>query len=517
MSLSHHQTLVNALRNPDCWPESARRLEVIETHISCVFLLDDYAYKLKKPLDLGFLDFSTVEKRRFCCEEEVRLNRRLAPDVYLAAVPIGGSLTAPRPEAGGEPLDWLVKMRRFAAAETLATDLEHLDAHLIRQLARQIADFHHRAEPVAPEAVFGSPDAVWYPVAENFAQLRHFSQDPDIQRPLARLEAGAQAQFAALKSLLLERRSQGHIRECHGDLHLGNIVVEQGRPLIFDGIEFSPGLRWIDSLNDLAFLLMDLRHVGRADLEHIALDSYLEASGDYQGLPLLSFYMAYRAMVRAKVSVIRLSQPDLTEQTEKQLKADCLAYLALAEDCAHPGPGAIWINHGVSGSGKSHCARQLPGPLPVVRLCSDIERKRIAGMAPTDRAITGPGQGLYGPEMGRRTFERLLACAQAVAQSGRIALVDATFIKRDWRTGFHALADRLGLSFAILSFSAPQPELESRICQRLEQGQDASDATLEVLKSQQQNQEPLSEAERLLSIQIPRDASIEEILALLKT
>lgn len=515
MSLSHHQALVNALRNSDCWPVSARRLDVIETHISSVFLLDDYAYKLKKPLDLGFLDFSTVEKRRFCCEEEVRLNRRLAPDIYLAAVPIGGSLTAPRPEAGGEPLDWLVKMRRFAATQTLATDPEQLDAQLIRQLARQIADFHHRAEPVAPEAPFGTPEAVWHPVGENFAQLRHFSQDSDIHRPLARLEARAQAQFAALKPLLLERRSQGHIRECHGDLHLGNIVLEQGRPLIFDGIEFSPGLRWIDSLNDLAFLLMDLRHIGRADLEHIALDTYLEASGDYQGLPLLPFYMAYRAMVRAKVSAIRLSQPDLTEQAEGQLKTECLAYLALAEDCAHPGPGAIWINHGVSGSGKSHCARQLPGPLPVVRLCSDIERKRIAGMAPTDRAITGPGQGLYGPEMGRRTFERLLACAQAVAQSGRIALVDATFIKRDWRTGFHALADRLGLSFAILSFSAPQPELESRVSRRLEQGQDASDATLEVLKSQQQNQEPLSAAEEALSIKIPKDAPLDRILELL--
>lgn len=511
----HHQILVEALRNPDCWPVCARRLEVRQTHISTVFLLDDYAYKLKKPLDLGFLDFSTLKRRKFCSEEEIRLNSRLAPDVYLAAVPISGSLESPRPEGAGEPIDWLVKMRRFAADEVLAGQPERLDAPLIRQLAHKIADFHARVARLgsATESAeaFGTPEAVWHPVGENFAQLRHFSQDAEIVGPLAELEAHAVAHYERLRPLLEERRAEGHIRECHGDLHLGNIVLEQGEPLIFDGIEFSPGLRWIDTLNDLAFLLMDLRHVGRADLENIALDAYLETSGDYLGLPLLPFYMAYRAMVRAKVSAIRLSQPDLAGEQQQQLKKECLAYLALARDCAHPNPGAIWINHGLSGSGKSYCARQLPGPLPLVRLCSDIERKRLAGLAPTERARAEIGGGLYGPEMGRRTFERLLACARAVALAGRIALVDATFIRRNWRTGFRALAESLGVRFVILSFSAPEAELECRICERMEQGRDASDATLEVLRSQQRNLEPLSPEEAALSIQIPRNISLEEL------
>lgn len=511
MTDSHHQALVQALRNPDVWPVSAQRLEVVETHISTVFLLDDFAYKLKKPLDLGFLDFSTLERRRFCCFEEVRLNRRLAPDVYLDAVPVVGSLADPRPEGEGEAIDWLVKMRRFAARDVLAQDPGALDATLARRLARQIADFHQQAARLEPGAAFGSPEAVWHPVGENFAQLRHFSADEEILPPLEGLEVRAREQFTALEPLMRERRAGGHIRECHGDLHLGNIVLEAGEPLIFDGIEFSPGLRWIDTLNDLAFLLMDLRHAGRRDLEQILLDSYLEASGDYLGLPLLSFYMAYRAMVRAKVSAIRLSQSQDVQQRQ-ELKAECLSYLVLAADCARPEVGAIWINHGVSGSGKSHCARKLPGPLPLVRLCSDIERKRLAGLAPWQRASAEVGEGLYGPEMGRRTYERLLACARAVASSGHIALVDATFIKRNWRQGFCQLAAELGVGFAILSFAAPQVELEERVSRRLEQGQDASDATLEVLRSQQQAMEPLSPEEEALSIKVPKDASLEELL-----
>lgn len=511
MSDSHHQALVSALRDPALWPVSAGRLELVETHISTVFLLDDFAYKLKKPLDLGFLDFSTLERRRFCSQEEVRLNRRLAPDVYLEAVPVTGTLDAPRPEGEGEPIDWLVKMRRFAARDVLAKDPGALDADFIKRLAVRIAEFHQQAAIVESGEPFGSPEAVWHPVGENFDQLRHFSEDAEILALLDGLEARAREQFAALEPLMRERRAEGHIRECHGDLHLGNIVLEADEPLIFDGIEFSPGLRWIDTLNDLAFLLMDLRHAGRSELEHIALDHYLEVSGDYPGLPLLSFYMAYRAMVRAKVSAIRLSQSQ-DVQLRQQLKAECLAYLSLASDCAHPPQGAIWINHGVSGSGKSHCARKLPGPLPLVRLCSDIERKRLAGLAPTQRAVDEVGEGLYGPEMGRRTFERLLACASAVASSGRIALVDATFIKRNWRAGFKQLADELAVGFAILSFSAPQQELEARVCKRLEKGDDASDATLEVLKSQQQALESLSPEEEALSIKIPKDASLEALL-----
>jgi aminoglycoside phosphotransferase family enzyme/predicted kinase len=470
-------------------------------------LLDGLAYKLKKPLNLGFLDFSTPEKRRFCCEEELRLNRRLAPDVYLQVLPLCGSQEHPQPGGSGEPFDWLLQMRRFNAEGVLAQQPERLDAQLMRQIIGQIARFHAAAAPLEPDQPYGQPELVLQPMRENFTQLRLFTQEPELLRPLVELEAWTLQRFAQLRHLLEQRREQGHIRECHGDLHLGNMVLEAERPIIFDGIEFNPALRWIDCLNDLAFLLMDLCHQGRADLAHLALDEYLQQSGDFAGVPLLDFYQCYRALVRAKVSAIRLSQADLDQASRQSIQRECLAYIQLAAEFTRPRRGALLISHGLSGSGKSHIGRQLPGPLPLIRLRSDVERKRLAGLAPDQRTTAELNTGLYSLEMTRRTFNYLAQLTESLLGCGQLLLIDATFLKASVRQRFRQLAEGLGVAFYILEFQRSPEQLAQNIQRRLAKGLDASDADLGVLQQQLQQDEPLSAEEQALSIPVPLDGA----------
>jgi aminoglycoside phosphotransferase family enzyme/predicted kinase len=491
--MSGQQRLIDALKNPEVWPGQSRQVTLVETHISYIFLLDDLAYKLKKPVNLGFLDFSTAQKRHHFCLEELRLNRRLAPDVYLDVVPLCGDSANPRPEGTGTPFDWLLKMRRFHSDVVLADQPEQLNAERVGQITDQIAAFHTRAEVAGPAQPQGQPDSVLRAMRENFIPLRHSGQSP--QR-LADLERWTRQRYAQLDELLQQRRKQGRVRECHGDLHLGNMVMEADGPLIFDGIEFSADLRWIDCLSDLAFFLMDLQHRGRADLAHFALDRYLQHTGDFSGLPLLDFYQCYRALVRAKVCAIRLGQNDLEPLQRQHLQQACLAYLERAEGFTRPGSAALLITHGLSGSGKSHFSRQLPGPLPLVRVRSDVERKRLAGLAPTQRPTGESLSDLYGQAMGQRTFDRLAEAAEAIVRSGRIALVDATFLHASTRTRFHRLADRLRVPFLIIDFEVPRAQLEHRIQQRAAADDDASDADLAVLASQIAHAEPLSAAER---------------------
>lgn len=492
----HHTRLVRSLRDPARWPRGATAVSTIETHISTVFLAGDYAYKLKKPLSLGFLDFSTLERRRFFCEEEVRLNSRLAPRLYLRAIPITGSVDDPIPGGRGEPIDWLVEMRRFDAHAVLAERPRQMNEYVALELAHEIAEFHSRAEKAPPVTPYGEPELVLRPMLENFAQLRRATDEPALIERLPPLEAWTRAQWERLTPQLWQRREQGHVRECHGDLHLGNILVERGRPLIFDGIEFAPELRWIDTLNDLAFLLMDLHHRNRADLANMLLNAYLGATGDHEGLPLLRFYLAYRAMVRAKVTAIRLTQPGLAPTESQYIHDECLSYLDLAESFTRASRGCLVITHGLSGSGKSTLGSALLMQLPMARIRTDVERKRLGGMAALQRPDSAGARWLYGEEMTRRTYARVVKLARAVIDAGSIALIDGAFLKRWQRDLFQRLADELGVSFMILDFVVAEEELRRRIRVRMARNHDASDADLVVLSKQMVEQEPLAEAEQ---------------------
>lgn len=468
------------LLDPAAYPHPAPAPRLIETHISWVILAGDYAYKLKKPVDLGFLDFSTLDKREHCCREEVRLNGRLAPEIYLGVVPIAG--TPPRIGGDGPVLEWAVKMRAFPADATLDREAE-ITSEQIDALADTVARFHGEIAPAPAE--FGTADAVRAPVAENFRLLRE--RLPARDSRLDALEDWAETEGQRLAGYFAARRAQGFVRECHGDLHLGNIAWVNAAPLIFDGIEFNPGLRGIDVISEVAFLCMDLMHRGRQALAWRFLNRYLEHTGDYAGLAALPYYLAYRALVRAKVAVLRARQDDRDF-------SEALSYLALADGFTRQPAPALLLMHGVSGSGKTWFSQHLLERLPAIRLRSDVERKRLYGLdaLADSRAL---GENIYSREAGERTLARLIEVAQTLLDAGFRVIVDATFIKRDWREPFRQLAEARALPWWIVALEAPSAVMRQRLLDRQAGGRDASEAGIDVLTAQLAAVEPFGESE----------------------
>lgn len=476
-SLAEASRLVAGLRSPAAYRHPADRVEVVETHISWVLLAGEFAYKLKKPVDLGFVDFSTLERRRRFCEEEVRVNRRHAPELYTGVVPIAGSPGDPVVDGAGEPIEYAVAMRRFPQEALLSRVLERgeLSPGHIDGLAEAVAAFHGRIAIAPAESPFGSPEEVWRPAGENFGHVA-----AGIDDPLVRDLAGrSRAMFEARRDGFARRKADGFVRECHGDMHLGNMLLLDGRVAVFDGVEFNDGLRWIDVLSEVAFAVMDLEGRGRPDLARRLLNAYLERTGDYAGAAVLPFYLTYRAMVRAKVASIRSEQADAGGAGEERLRAECRGYLVLADRYSRPGRPALVVTHGVSGSGKTTLTQQVLEEAGAIRVRSDVERKRLFGLGPLGRGVGGE---LYSPEVTERTYARLAECAEAILRAGFLAVVDAAFLSRGRRDEFRRLAARLGVPFAILDVQAGDAAVRRRVALRARQGGDASDADVEVLE-----------------------------------
>ncbi|MBI5005737.1 MAG: AAA family ATPase [Nitrosomonadales bacterium] len=485
------QRLIAALKDPGCYPHAAKDIEVIETHISWVVLAGDYAYKIKKALDLGFLDYSTLAARRFCCDEELRLNRRTAPDIYLETVNIGG--TPAQPRLGAQPaIEYAVRMRRFASAELMDRLLPRgkIAAQHIDRLAATIARFHAGVPVANAASAFGTPATIEAAAMQNYRQLRASLPGRAERESIARLEAATAAEFAACASLFAQRRAQGFVRECHGDLHLGNIVLAGDVPVPFDCIEFNPALRWIDVMDEVAFSVMDLLHRDRADFAWRLLNAYLEASGDYGGLAVLRFYLAYRAAVRAKVCAIRAAQSSIPKRERSGELAACRSYLVLAQQCLQQYAPALIVTHGLPGSGKTTFSQMALQQLGAVRIRSDVERKRMYGLGMLESsAAVGD---IYGREATRRTYARLRELAQELLTAGCTVIVDAAFLKRAERESFRALAQNLAVPFVIASLYAQDETLRERVRQRRN---DASEADVAVLEKLQAAQEVLAPAE----------------------
>jgi aminoglycoside phosphotransferase family enzyme/predicted kinase len=505
--------LIAALRSPAAYPHPAGPVELVETHISWVLLAGEYAYKIKKPINLGFADFSTLARRRRFCDEEIRLNRRLAPDLYLGVSQITGTPDRPAIDGPDEPIEYAVRMRRFSQDALLSRHIargtltpQHIDA-----LAREIADFHSRIVVAGPDSPFGSPDSVRQPAEENFDHLA-----PGVEEPLVRrLADWSRAEFDARRDDFARRKAAGFVRECHGDMHLGNMLLAGTHPAndrvtIFDGIEFNDDLRWIDVLSETAFAVMDLEDRGRPDFGRRLLNAYLEATGDYDGLAVLPYYLVYRAMVRAKVASIRSRQPDLTAPDRTRLHDELRGYLRLADKYAAPPRPILLLTHGVSGSGKTTAGRTILEATGAIRVRSDVERKRLAGLAPLDRAASAPNTALYSAERTADTYARLAALAESILRAGFPALIDAAFLERRRRDDFRRLAARLAVPFLLLDVHADDTTLRARLERRACHGTDASDADLAVLDRQLRTCEPLAEDERRAAV--PIDTARDETL-----
>ncbi len=515
-ALDRHHTLVRALLERFRAQDAAAR--VVETHISSVILAGDRAWKIKKPVDFGFLDFTELARRVHFCHEELRLNRPLAGDLYLEVAEIRGTPEAPHIDGTGELLDAAVVMRRFADGAQLDQVLarEGLPLERMDELALRIAAFHAAAPRVARDSPLGEPAAVYAPMAQNFAQIAPLLEADDAasHARLERLRAWTEAAFARLTPLLAARKAEGFVRELHGDMHLGNMALVDGRIVIFDAIEFNEGFRCIDVMSELAFLLMDLEDRGLPAHANRLLNRYLEHSGDYAGLALLRFYQVYRAMVRAKVALLGIASGASSEELAAA-RARYARYADLAERLTKPRRPRLIITHGPSASGKSHAALILAESAGLVRIRSDIERQRLF----PERGAEGLLAGRYSTKASEATYARLFELASEVIKAGFGVILDATFLKAEKRQAARRLAEALGVPFHILSLSCHEATLRQRLIARAEAGGDPSEATLEVLEAQLQGAEALDEEERGLALPLrcdaPAEGQIAELMAML--
>lgn len=510
--------LIAALGQPDCYAHAVERVELLQTHISCILLAGEYAYKIKKPVNLGFLDFSTLAARRHYCEEELRLNRRTAPRLYLEVIAIGGSESAPVLGGGGAPIEYALRMRRFgqeALLDRMARRGALLPGH-IDALARILAAFHAQIERAPPWEACGSAQRILGPAMQNFEQLLPLAGARTDSALLARLRDWTAREHGALEPVFAARKRAGWVRECHGDLHLGNIALLEGVPTPFDCIEFNPDFRWTDVMNDVAFLLMDLLDHRSPRLAFRFLNAYLELTGDYPGLRVLRFYLVYRALVRAKVSCLRAHQTGVPPREHGAVEQEYRRHLRLAERLAQGARAALLIMHGLSGSGKSTAAQELLETLGAVRLRSDVERKRLFGLAPQERSGSAPDAGLYTPAAGERTYARLADLAREVLAAGYPLIVDAAFLQRGPRERFAAIARNAGAHFLIAACNAAPATLRARVAARERAAQDASEAGLAVLERQIATLEPPApdEARHTLSIDTEHGFAAPEVAAL---
>lgn len=508
--------LIQGLLKAEAYPHACGPIELIETHISWVLLTGELAYKLKKPVDLGFLDYRGLERRRFFCEEELRLNRRLAPDLYLDVVTIAGSVSDPRVDGPGEVLEYAVRMRQFAQGDLLPERMKTtpLDATTATRLAQRVAEFHARVAVAPLDSAWGTPQTILDAMEHNFSAVRSNVSDPGLEDRLVPLELWTFERHSALTQAMELRKAQGFVRECHGDMHLGNVAVIDGELTLFDGIEFNPGLRWIDVISELAFLLMDLDDRGARRPSRRVLNTYINESGDFGGLTLLRLYQVYRALVRAKVSAIRASQSVSDPDTRKRNVAECAQYIELADTYTRTGRPFVWITHGFSGSGKSTLCSHLSALVDAIWLRSDLERKRLFGMAPDEREQGGVDKGIYSAEAGQRVYGRLTELAREIIEAGFPVIVDATFLNAPRRFEFRQLARICGAGFRILDLQADLETLHKRIEWRAALDADPSDADERVLARQLEHDDPLTGVERTQTIPVdtaalPKPADIE--------
>jgi aminoglycoside phosphotransferase family enzyme/predicted kinase len=504
------QSLIRALQDPSVYPHAVTALHVIETHISWVILTGEYVYKIKKAVNFGFLDYSTLEKRNYCCREELRLNRRFAPQVYVDVVAIGGSTGQPSLQTGGEPIEYAVRMKQFPAAGLLgklaaehALTPQHIDA-----LAELVPAMHALVETADENSEYGLPHDIHHWVMENFDHIRPCLQDTAQRQQLEAVANWCQQEFVTRRDILDMRRCNGFVRECHGDLHLGNLTIIDGRITPFDGIEFNSRLRWIDVMSETAFLIMDVRDRGYPQLSYRLLNQYLQHTGDYAGVAVLRYYLVYRALVRAKVAVLRQVSADST-QAKQAAWSEYASYMVLAAHYVKPPSPVLIITHGVSGSGKSFYAAQLAEQLGAIQIRSDLERKRLHGYAAEANTQSGIQAGIYSADASERTYQRLVLLARTVIEAGFPVIVDATFLQYTRREQFRQLSASLAVPFVLLHFDADREILCARIRSRQAAGDDPSEAGIAVLEAQLASQERLTTTEMadMLSVDSHKDAS----------
>lgn len=485
---------LRALLDPSAYPHATGAIALLHTNLSWVLLTGEYAYKIKRPVHYPFVDLREPHERQRLCHEELRLNRRFAPRLYVDVSAITCERGEARVGGGGTPVDYAVKMRQFDPADGLDALVGRGDVSEDELLAfgEQLAAAHASCPAAARNAEWGRPGAVRDALLRNLDEAAAAAQTCGTRARVDALRLPLERLIEATGSGLADRRRDGRVRECHGDLHARNVARIAGRLTPFDCLEFDPALRWIDVADELAMLRIDLAWRGRDDLAQAATNGYLRGGGDFGACRVLKLYEAHRALVRAKVAA-------LTANADAAAGAQALdehaALLGIAERALAPRAARLVLLCGVSGSGKSWLACRLIDALHAVWISSDVERKRLVGLGPSESSGSAPGEGIYTRAITDRTYGRLAACAEEVLWGGEVAVVDATCLREAERARFAAVARRCRVPFHVVLCEAPTEQLRERLAARGTQPGEVSEATAAVLEAQLALVEPFREQE----------------------
>lgn len=509
--------LLLRLSDPSCFPGSPASVEIRQTHLSVVCLAGPEVYKLKKPVRFSFVDFSTADLRRHFCEEEVRLNRRLCPEVYLGVVPLyqdPDGLWSFRPSPGAVVVDHAVHMRRLPEERLLSNLLEHgsvAPSDVVR-LAGIMARFHQASPRDAATLAAGGPESKIDAILGNFEAIESLA-DTMFPGPLhPALERHVRREVDGLRPILQRRLEEGRVVDGHGDLHARNIFLTEP-PVIFDCIEFRPQFRCGDVATENAFLVMDLIHRGRPDLAKAYLDAYIEQTGDTGQRALMPALVSYRAMVRAKVGALAASSPDLSAPERAAEAREARRYLQLAAAAAVSSPPWLVVACGLPAAGKSWLLRALSARTGWPRLATDHIRKELAGVAPESVL----GEAFYSPEANERTYQELFRRAREALDHGLCVLLDANFRSRASRAEACKVARAAGARPILIWVRAPEPVTRSRLEARDEEPETSvSDAGTQVYEKLRDSFEAPDEREGMVLVELDgsddAEANIDRIL-----
>ncbi len=511
---------VQALLKPEAYPHAVKEIQLVQTHISWVFLTGEFVYKIKKPVNFGFLDFATLEKRHHFCQEELRLNRRLSPEIYLEVVPIvqrdGGIYVG----GEGKVIDYAVKMKQLPQESCLISLLERkkLTAFIMERLARLMARFYKEAKTSKEIATYGLPEKIEVNIKENFDQTASYV-GKTIEKDV--YEALKDYSFRFLterKEVFLERICAEQIKDGHGDFHCANVYWHNNKIYVLDCIEFNTRFRYADVAADVAFLLMDLDFRQASHLGNCFLNAYLTYTNDFGLLKVLDFYKIYRAYVRGKIASFEMDMAEIPETQRKQAQEKAKRYFELAyRYLTAPKRPFILAMTGLLGSGKSTLACQLAPVLKAVLIRSDALRKHLAGLDPDEHVYVPFGQGIYRPEMTEKVYAALFRIAEEVLAQGLPVILDASFSKEKWRTEVKELAKKMNCPYFFIECECPEEVLKQRLVLRYKNGGDVSDGHPALLETFKKDFEPIQDKHKI-TVNTARDVkeAVEEVKKVLE-
>ncbi|MBO0349515.1 AAA family ATPase [Phormidium pseudopriestleyi FRX01] len=491
MSQSRLPQAIAQMMQGDFYPHPVQEpVTLMQTHASFILLTGDYVYKVKKSVNFGFLDYSTLEKRHHFCDEELRLNRQIAPQMYLEVVAVTKQGSGLELNGNGESVEYALKMRQFPQEALLIHQFEQgqLTQEQMEQLGQVVAEFHRQTPTNDYIKSFGEVAKIRVAIDNNYKQSQLYIDGPQTRQQFEETKAYSDCFFAERSSQFEQRMQLDKIRECHGDLHFKNIALWDNQIVLFDRIEFNEAFRFVDVMYDIGFAVMDMEARGRQDLANGFLNTYLEQTGDWQGLQVLQLYLSRQAYVRAKVTSLMLDDANIAEDEKEEARGTAAHYYQVAWQYTQPRQGRLILMSGLSGSGKSTIARQLARATGAIHIRSDAVRKHLAGISLQSKG----GDEIYSPEMTAQTYARLLELGIMVASEGWTVILDAKYDRQGLREEAIGAARDSGLPLEILHCTAAIAVL----CDRLNHRQgDIADATADLLDSQQQTAEPFCEKE----------------------